>query len=172
VLFAHAQLPRGLGVLRETDKKFADSVDRMFGSTDWQPAYKARISGKLSAEGLRDELTNCFRWRLEAALGYKYTHAFELKNTDGKPVYTMVFATDNAAGNKIMSDLYGKATEQSEGMRQEALAHRQGKREKEAGKLTLFDPPARAVTIPAGKLYTPTLHHLPYGFDASETTEN
>jgi three-Cys-motif partner protein len=165
MLFAHAQLPRGLRVRQDTDEDFARQVDRMLGSTEWRVAYRARVDGKLSAEQFRDELTNCFRWKLERVLGYEYTHAFELKNVSGTPIYTMVFATDNATGNKIMSHLYGQASQQSEGMRAEALARRRADRENAKGELTLFAPLPRQVDLDPDKLYAPTLPHAPYGFD-------
>jgi three-Cys-motif partner protein len=171
ILFAHAQLPRGLRVRQQTDETFAGQVDRMLGSAEWRVAYRARVDGKLSAEQFRDELTNCFRWKLERVLGYEYTHAFELKNVSGTPIYTMVFATDNATGNKIMRDLYGRAAQQSEGMRAEALARRRADRENARGELTLFAPPPRQVDVDPGKLYKPTEPRPPYGFDADFARE-
>lgn len=164
MLFAHAQLPRALRVRQETDEAFAGQVDRMLGSAEWRVAYRARVNAELSAQQFRDELTNCFRWKLERVLGYGHTHAFELKNISGTPIYTMVFATDNDTGNRIMSHLYGRASQQSEGMREEALARRRADRENARGELTLFAPPARQVDVDPDKLYAPTRPHPPYGF--------
>ena len=48
---------------------------------------------------------NLFRWRLENILGYRITHALELHNVSKKPVYTMVFATDESVGDKTMRNV-------------------------------------------------------------------
>ena len=42
-------------------------------------------------------------------LGYKVTRHFEMKNIQGAPLYNMIFASDNDAGEKIMKHIYGKA---------------------------------------------------------------
>jgi three-Cys-motif partner protein len=162
LLVAHAQLPRGLGVRRETDEAFATRVDAMLGCTDWREAYRARIDGELDGTQFRAELTNWMRWRLEQTLGYRHTHAFELRNVSGSPVYSMVFATDNDAGNRIMSHLYGQAAKEHPRMREEALAARSAKREEETGEGGLFPPMVRESTIPPEKLYRPGPPRLPY----------
>jgi three-Cys-motif partner protein len=92
LLFAAPQLPRGLGVKRETDEGFARRVDAMLGCSDWREAYQARLDGELDGTQFRVELTNWMRWRLEQTLGCRHTHAFELRNVNGAPVYSMVFA--------------------------------------------------------------------------------
>jgi hypothetical protein len=162
MLFAHAQLPRGLGVRRDTDEVFARRVDEMLGCDDWREAYQARKEDELTGEEFRAELTNWMRWRLEKELGYAATHAFELRNVSGSPVYSMVFATDNAAGNRIMSHLYAKAADEHPKMREDALARRRGEREEDQGELTLFPPMARTASIPAEKLYQPEPPRVPY----------
>jgi hypothetical protein len=42
--------------------------------------------------------------RLTNDLGYAKTHPFELKKTGGGTIYHMIFATDNAAGDRIIGD--------------------------------------------------------------------
>jgi three-Cys-motif partner protein len=164
LLFAHAQLPRGLKRRSDIEDRFAQNVDAMLGTTDWRIAYNARIADELTAGQFRDELTNWMRWKLENSLGYKHTHAFELRNVGGTPVYSMVFATDNDAGNRIMSHLYGEAAKVHPKMREEALALRRGQDEEEAGTLALFPPMARESTLPAEKLYCPAPPHTPFGY--------
>jgi three-Cys-motif partner protein len=170
MLFAHAQLPRGLGIQRETDAKFAASVDLMVGTTQWRAAYEARRAGEMDAEQLRDELTNWMRWRLERDLGYAHTHAFELRNEQGIPIYSMIFATDNPTGNKIMSYLYGKAAQQHDQMRQEALAIIQGQAESEGNNPGLFAPLPRISTIAPEKLYRPFPPREPFGLVLDQTS--
>jgi hypothetical protein len=60
------------------------------------------------------------RWRVEKALGYRFTHPFELKNTKGNVVYHMIFATDSDAGTRIMSTIYANAAKRLPDMLQEA----------------------------------------------------
>jgi three-Cys-motif partner protein len=161
MFFGNGLLPRGLGI-RSPDETFARRVDRMLGTTAWREAYNARRSGDLSPEDFRDELVNWARWRLEQTLGYAYTHTFELRNVAGVPIYAMVFATDNAAGNRIMGGLYGKAVRQHPLMRADAQARRRAKQEAESGRLALFDMPAQ---VTEEELYEHTPPHLPYGLD-------
>jgi len=82
---------------------------KLYGTEVWRAIYERRVNGTFSAGEAREEYVNLMRWRLTKDLGYAKTHAFELKNTRGGTVYHMVFATDNPAGDQIMSDLYAKA---------------------------------------------------------------
>jgi hypothetical protein len=67
--------------------------------------YEHRRSGEFSPQRTRGEFVNLFRWRLENILGYRITHALELHNVSKKPVYTMVFATDESVGDKTMRNV-------------------------------------------------------------------
>jgi len=113
----------------------------MFGCSDWQKAYAACKAGDLTPTALREELVNLMRWRLETELGYAVTPSFEMKNLGGVPLYTMIFATDNATGNKVMSWIYDKAAKAQPQMKVEALAKRQAGRDERTGVLGLFEPP-------------------------------
>lgn len=159
LLFAHAMLPRGLGEC-ESFEAFAQRVYALYGSREWEPAYEARQRGDLDGAGLRHELLNLMRWRLQNRLGYAHTHAFEMKNTNGVPIYSMIFATDNAAGNKIMSHVYTKAAHKRPRMQAEAAVKVQARREERAGKLTLFGPMPRSSSE---ELYVHEPPTLPYG---------
>lgn len=109
-------------------------VTDLFGSDEWRPILEDRQADVLGPAEARDELTNLMRWRLERALGYKYTHALRLTNLQGVPIYDMVFATDHEVGDMIMSDVYRSAAEKFPRMRQEMRA-RQRDRDEEAGGL-------------------------------------
>jgi three-Cys-motif partner protein len=102
---------------------------RLFGDERWRAIYDRRVSNHMEASEARDEYVNLLRWRLERDLGYRRTHPLEIKNERGLPLYHMVFATDNEAGDRIMTDLYGKTASRSEAMRQEALERRRGARQ-------------------------------------------
>jgi three-Cys-motif partner protein len=121
MLFPSAGLVRTLA-LDGTKLSAADEAKatRLFGSEAWRPIYEARRRGEINAAEAREEYVNLMRWRLENELGYRFTHAFEVKNTNGVPLYHMIFATDNDAGTKIMSAVYDKAALSQPQMRQEA----------------------------------------------------
>lgn len=165
MFFGHALLPRALGV-KVPNEEFARLVDRMLGTTTWREAYHARRRGELDGREFRDELLNWMRWRLEEELGYSHTHSFELRNTQNQVIYSMIFATDNPAGNKIMSSLYGRASQEFPLMLDEARRLREG-----AGKdkQMLFDIADDEVS--PDKLYVHQPARLPYGLDRYDEAE-
>lgn len=154
LLFPSAGLMRTLAldeaVLRPGDEARASAL---LGSEEWRPIYRARREDQLTARDAREEYVNLLRWRLEHDLGYRRTHPLEVKTERGQPLYHMVFATDNAAGDRIMRHLYGKAASLSEKMRAEARANRQ---EVETGQSRLFLP-----DVPVEALYEPEPPHPP-----------
>ncbi|MCF6391031.1 three-Cys-motif partner protein TcmP [Mycobacterium sp. MBM] len=107
--FGHALLPRGLQFTgNEPDSEYAQRVDRMFGTTQWRELWQARRDGMLKPEQFRNELVNLMRWRLEKVLGYATTIPLEFTNTNGHPIYEVIFATSNATGDKIMGSVFAK----------------------------------------------------------------
>jgi hypothetical protein len=80
------------------------------------------------------------RWRLSNDLGYAKTHPFELKNTRGGTIYHMVFATDNDAGDRIMSDLYAKTAKLAPAMQQEARDRAKGQVTLDLGDVAYVGP--------------------------------
>lgn len=144
LLFGTSFLPRGLRIGQEQiDAKFAERVTAMYGSEEWIDIIQARRSNLLSPADVRTELINLMRYRLEWVLGYKTTHTFTMKNTHGNDLYTMIFATDHDAGDRIMRSIYGKALGRHEQMRQDAHARQKYKRAEELnradGVAGLFD---------------------------------
>lgn len=125
LLFYGSAIPR----LRPLDDPAqAASPTRMFGTDEWIAISDAREAGMLNAEQARYEYTNLMRWRLQKVLGYARTHTLEVKNTSGAYLYDLIFATDNAAGDKIMGDIYRAALGRNERMRQEAYEIRRDRR--------------------------------------------
>lgn len=98
----------------------------LFGSEDWCAIHALRMSATISAAEAREEYVNLIRWRLVHELGYRRTHPLELKTADGRPLYHMVFATDNEAGDRIMSALYLRASATMPKMRREARDRQRG----------------------------------------------
>jgi three-Cys-motif partner protein len=127
MLFPSAGLPRTLA-LEESKLSPGDEAraTRMFGCDDWKAIYDARAVGDIGPEAAREEYVNLMRWRLEKELGYRYTHAFEVKNTNGVPLYHMIFATDNEAGTRIMEAVYSQAARGFPEMQKEAKDRKKG----------------------------------------------
>jgi hypothetical protein len=97
-----------------------------------------RRNDHLSPEEMRAEFVNLYRWKLEQNLGYKATHALQIVNTAGQPIYTLVFATDSAPGDAIMGHLYGSAaTTTIPSMQARAQKARIHRREDDEGRIRL-----------------------------------
>lgn len=162
LLFAHSMLPRGLAAEDpEAVARFETQIDAMYGCHDWAPMVEGRRAGVLSGRELREQFANLMRWRLETVLRYRKTHFFEMKNLGGAPIYTMIFATDNRAGDTIMSYIYGQAAMDQPKMRAEALAKQQAIKEEKSGKPGLFDPPPKDMA--PGELYQHQPPTRPWG---------
>jgi three-Cys-motif partner protein len=126
LLFSSPAPMRVLGLNKPMTDEAAYQVGRLFGNEEWRPIHELRRAGKFTPEEARNEFVNLMRWRLERALGYKWTHPLLLKTERGAPVYHMIFATDNEAGNRIMSSIYTNAATTIPGMAREAREHRLG----------------------------------------------
>lgn len=138
ILMPEPALARVLGLRGVSGQRSAERLDRLFGSRDWLPIHQGRRSGALAPEAMRAEFVNLYRWRLENELGYGTTHALQIVNTAGHPVYTLVFATDSSPGDAIMRHLYGSAaTSTIPAMQARAQVARQHRREDDAGLLRI-----------------------------------
>lgn len=159
LLFMGSAIQRQLGLDSASQGKM---VTRLFGCEDWRP-----INEGLSGEIAFDEYTNLMRWRLENVLGYARTHTLRIKNISGAYIYDLIFATDNAAGDRIMADVYNSAIRSSERMRQEAAEIRRTSR---SGQPALFDPSTLAAAADLSELryrYEPP--EVPFGDRCSAT---
>jgi three-Cys-motif partner protein len=157
ILCFSSAIPRVLGGEGE-EPISAEQVTGFFGTEQWMVIKDARESGSLSPAQAREEYVNLYRWRIEKVLGYSITHAFEVKNTSGSPLYHLILATDNQAGSKIMSDVYRKAARKHEAMRREALERRRLIRDEEQGRPSLFSAEELAST---GRAEDATYVHQP-----------
>jgi three-Cys-motif partner protein len=146
-------------------QRASQQVTDMFGSDEWRPILADRQAGVLDPERTRDELTNLMRWRLETALGYKFTHTLRLTNLQGTPLYDMIFATDHEVGDKIMSDVYRAAAARFPRMRQEIRARRRDQSEAALGSEGFWSHAELAQDAPlkAGETYQRVPPSPPYG---------
>lgn len=107
--------------LERLDERAEFLATRLFGTQQWTAIQMLRAEDAITPEEARDEFVNLFRWRLRHDLGYQWTHQLEIKDLHGRPLYHMVFATDNKVGHAIMAHLYNKAAGELPQMRREAL---------------------------------------------------
>ncbi len=130
-----------------------EQATRLFGCESWRNVLAERRAGNITAAQAQEEYVNLMRWRLTNVLGYRRTHPFEIKNTRGGLLYHMIFATDNEAGDQIMSSIYEAAANRYPEMMREA-------QERQTGRMPLFDtfgidPPVRyayeAPWLPSGE---------------------
>ncbi len=160
ILMPEPALARVLGLTGANGQRSVDRLDRLFGSRDWLPIHQGRRSDQLSPQDMRAEFVNLYRWRLEQELGYKTTHALQIVNTSGHPVYTLVFATDSSPGDAIMTHIYNLAsTTMIPSMQARAQVARQHRRQDDAGlqRLPGFDDYTLEAAEPAaGSTYEHT----------------
>jgi len=111
-LFSPQQFQRLLRVdgeeVRQQDRA---AISDVFGTTDWEHIYRARLDGKEPSAARADYL-NLMRWRMETVLGYKRTHSLEVHAEAGQSIYYLIFATDHPAGDEIMSSLFARAAKE------------------------------------------------------------
>jgi len=137
MLFPAGLFSRNLPVSGDVRDRDAALLSSMFGTDEWREIYQGRLDGVLSPGEAREEYVNLMRWRLESALRYRFTAQLEVVNEQGVPLYHMIFATDNDAGTRIMSDLYRRAAAEFPQMRRQARERRRRLHEERGGILRL-----------------------------------
>ncbi|MHB1209877.1 MAG: three-Cys-motif partner protein TcmP [Acidimicrobiales bacterium] len=140
ILLPDPAIHRVLGLRGNRGRGVEERLSRMYGCPDWKTIYAMRDSDQLSPGDARAEYVNLYRWRIENVLGYKWTHALRLDNDWGSPIYTMIYATDDKTGNKIMSDVYKTASVRDiPELQSRALASREAKSAEVSGAMRLFE---------------------------------
>lgn len=162
LLFPIGLFTRNLPVKKTIEPASAAAMTNMFGTGEWGEIYNDRRAGILSGSEAADEYLNLMRWRLENVLGYRRAHALEVNNEQGARLYNMIFATDNEAGDRIMTHLYDQALVDFPAMRREAIArHKAPPPPVMVEVLDLFDlsqygPPAPQEPPPVSYVYEPS----------------
>jgi three-Cys-motif partner protein len=139
LLCASGLIPRGLKIRQELDTTVIERLNTMFNTDIWMQALEATRNNLLTGQQFRAELTNLMRWQMENELGYKKTRSFEVKNTSGREIFDMIFATDHDVGDKIMKSVYQKAERQQPALRLQARLQRKQAQEEGEGTFGLFD---------------------------------
>lgn len=122
ILFPVGLFMRNLPRKKVLTPEWSNKLTLMYGTPEWGDIYNDRVAGILDGASAADEYLNLMRWRLENILGYRRTHPLEVENEQGAHLYDMIFATDNEAGDRIMTNLYSHAGEDFPAMRKEAIA--------------------------------------------------
>jgi three-Cys-motif partner protein len=98
-------------------------VTRIYGHDDWKDIYARRESGQISAEEARGEYVRMYAEGFKR-LGYATVLDRQIKKSNGQPMYFLIFATDNDAGERIMDWVFD---------------HVRLRVQEELGQTTLFD---------------------------------
>jgi three-Cys-motif partner protein len=110
--FGESFLPRGMGNKNPGEaEEFAKRIDAMYGTPRWREIHLGRRQDMLTGAELKHELVNLMRWRLEHDLGYAITVPLQITRDNGAGIYTMIFASDDPTGEKIMRHVSGKAAD-------------------------------------------------------------
>jgi three-Cys-motif partner protein len=98
-------------------------VTRIYGHGGWKDIYARRESGQISAEDARGEYVRMYAEGFKR-LGYATVLDRQIKKSNGQPMYFLIFATDNDAGERIMDWVFDRVRLRVE---------------EELGQTTLFD---------------------------------
>ncbi len=114
--FGDSFVPRGLMLRSQFNEGYAERVDAMFGGQEWRELLAARWEESLDGAGFKSEMVNLLRWKLEHDLGYAKTIQLEMVRESGHGLYSMIFATDNPTGDKIMSQVLARSESEMNNM--------------------------------------------------------
>lgn len=139
IFFGESFIVRGLrGPRGQVNAGYASRVDALFGNPVWRELQAARDDDVLTGAQLHLELVNLMRWQLETQLGYGTTIPLQIRNTTGRGIFNLIFATDHPVGDKIMRTLFEGAENALELMVQNRKIARQVELEEATGQESLF----------------------------------
>jgi three-Cys-motif partner protein len=82
-------------------------VTRIYGHDRWTDIYERRVRRQISAEAARGEYVRMYGEGLKG-LGYATVLDRQIKKSTGHPMYFLIFATDNQAGERIMDSVFDR----------------------------------------------------------------
>ena len=101
--------------LREPLKQgFAERVTAMFGRDDWRSIFEQRRADRITPDQAREEYLRLYAHGLKEQLGYRHVQERQIRKEPanaggrGAPMYFLVHATDNDAGETIMGHCFDK----------------------------------------------------------------
>ena len=96
--------PTDMGFVRLAPD-YPELVTRIFGHDKWKGIYERRERREISAEEARSEYVRMYGEGFKR-LGYETVLDRQIKKAGGHPMYFLIFATDNTAGEKIMDSVF------------------------------------------------------------------
>jgi three-Cys-motif partner protein len=99
-------LPTDMGFVRLAPDH-PELVTRIYGHDGWKDIYARRESGQINAEDARSEYVRMYAEGFKR-LGYATVLDRQIKKSNGQPMYFLIFATDNEAGEKIMDWVFDR----------------------------------------------------------------
>lgn len=85
--------------------EYPEKVSRIYGHERWKAIYERRIAGQIDVDQARGEYVQLYAAGLKE-LGYKTVLDRQIEKDDGHPMYFLIFATDHAAGERIMDHCF------------------------------------------------------------------
>jgi three-Cys-motif partner protein len=82
-------------------------VTRIYGHDRWKDVYARRSADELTPEQARGEYVRLYAEGL-TSLGYRTVLDRQITKSNGSPMYFLIFATDNDAGEKIMDWVFDR----------------------------------------------------------------
>lgn len=99
-------LPTDMGFVRLAPDH-PELVTRIYGHDGWKAIYARRESGQITAEEARGEYVRMYAEGFKR-LGYATVLDRQITKSTGQPMYFLIFATDNDAGEKIMDWVFDR----------------------------------------------------------------
>jgi three-Cys-motif partner protein len=96
-------------VMHALERKDHGTLDRFWGDDTWHKLWKEKAAGGLSTpDQTRNRWLELYTDKLKDQLGYKYAISKDVRRAGhvGRFKYSLVFATDNATGAKIMDHVF------------------------------------------------------------------
>ncbi len=84
-----------------------EMVTRIYGHDRWKEIYERRSANKITAEQARSEYVRLYASGF-TSLGYGTVLDRQITKANGTPMYFLIFATDNDAGEKIMDWVFDR----------------------------------------------------------------
>lgn len=87
--------------------RLRERLTRFFGDTGWDAEYQASLRMAESADQRRERFTRLYVGNLKG-LGYRYVVPYGPLKDHNRSKYSVIFASDNNVGLKIMEDVWSK----------------------------------------------------------------
>ncbi len=98
--------PTDMGFVRLAPEH-PELVSRIYGHDDWKDIYARRESDQISPEEARGDYVRLYAEGFKR-LGYATVLDRQIKKSNGQPMYFLIFATDNDAGERIMDSVFDR----------------------------------------------------------------